>query len=136
MVTLRKPRPDPEQLYETVMPFSVGRDVFNPGVRLRGDHEAVVGHYASFLRSDLPDDEKARLRGMAIFGEPGAAGPGPKPDPVASLPSGRFVATRSWRLADDDLQDRGRINAGDVLSYDDPVVVRYWHLFTPYLETR
>lgn len=137
MALKRSHQPDPEKLYEPVQAFSSGEVTLNPGTRLQGDHQAVRAHFGSFMRSDLPDDVKARIRAEAMWGDVGAdAPPGPAPDPVAQLPSGRFVATRSWQLADDDLQDRARINAGDILAFDDPVVQRYWHLFQPYVEVR
>lgn len=140
MVALtRSPKPNPEALYEAVQSYSRGQRVFRAGTRLRGDNDEVRAAFGQWMLSELPDDQKAKIRGESMWGQSIAepAGPPTAPDPVAQPPTGRFRAVRSWTLADPDLAaSRGRINAGEVVDAGDPVFRRYPHLFVADIEER
>ena len=133
----RTARPDPTKQYEPVQSYSGPEGTFSTGTRLAGDHPAVRASFGQWMLSDLPDDEKGRLRTAAMFG----AQEVPEHDqhaapPVAQPASGRFRALGTWTLADADLQHRARINAGELVTADDEVFRRFPHLFVQHVEDR
>lgn len=132
----RPGKPDPSAVYEPVLSYSGPEGTYNSGMRLRGDHPAVRAAFGSWMLADLPDDQKGQLRNAALFGDV-VPEPGERSDePLAQPPAGRFRALRSWRLADPDLQQRARINAGEIVTADDEVYRRYPHLFVRETEER
>lgn len=141
MVALIKPKakPDPDALYEVVESFAAGHKVYQTGFRMRGDDPAVRAYFGRFMPADLDDPAKRKAR-IAYWDEANAEAaadaPQRPPPPLARRPSGRMRAVRYWTVDDPALAPRKRINAGELVSVDDPVYTAYPHLFEVLVEER
>lgn len=110
------------QLYEPISPHGRGFTVYNPGVELRGSHDAVKTAPQLWIRADASSDEKAAaLRRYRAARE--AAQPQPPPDPTRPRilgpvpPERRRVALKNY------VDKAGRwYEAGKVYDADDPFV--------------
>jgi hypothetical protein len=139
MVSLtRKAKPDAAAMYEAITSYSQGHRVVQAGTKLRGDHDLVRAAFGQWMLVELPDDQKGRIRTQAVYGQLNVEEnqhDQPSP-PLARPPMGKFRAVGTWMLGDEDLQQRARINVGDVVDASDPVYRRYPHLFIPVIEER
>ena len=140
MATLtRRPKPDPEALYEAVQSYSRGQRVFRAGTRLRGDHEEVRAAFGQWMLTELPDDQKGKIRAESMWGQSIAeAADPPRPDafPTAQPPAGRMRALGNWTIVDPALGGPRPLYAGTMVSVNDPLYRALPHLFGPIIEER
>jgi hypothetical protein len=135
-LTTRKPKPDPDALYEARVAFTDGRRVWNPGTRLRGDHEAVRAHFDAFMLASLPDDEKARQHASALWDQTIVEDHASRRHsttafPPAKRPSGNMQALDNWTIEEPALGGPRPLYAGTIVASDDPLYLAFPQLFRP-----
>jgi len=110
---------DQVELYKPVQAFSASIDgaptTFTEAVRVPGNHPAVVGHAALWIKSSTDSSTAARLKNAAIYGQPA-----PQHEPLTHEPkpiptSRQMIVTRDFiagaganlvRLAEGDVVDK------------------------------
>jgi hypothetical protein len=99
----------------------------------------VTRHRALFMPDDLDDLQKAATRRgyWAASGEQTIADrQQPPPPPVAPRPTGHVRALGTWTIPDKELGGTRPLNAGTIVSVDDPLYRAYPHLFGRIVEER